>query len=1852
MDEFKKLWEQMSKDELTSLTFDEFSSAYGGEKEFKSLWFNMKADDLTDLSYQDFKNAYNPKKKESTSASMESGTTTDSESPTIDFSAEITNAVNSGARAFDIMQEAKRRMAYTPQEESYLSEIATQIERANEPEKDPYLEDLFQGVGAGVIALQDNLRKGLDYMDVVLNRELTAFIPIDNTFKVAVAAADAVWDKISETDPYQDVIAKGDELMADADRYDKRITEYVKEGDVEKAVGAAVLGAAESAPSTAVAMLGGFAGLGAVGLASAGQKYDEIKDADLPEATKIINPLLTGTLEILTEKMGSARYGDMIKSSLKKSGKEATEELVKDGVKAWYANSFKKLGVYTAPVGEGLEELANSVAGDVVDKFTIDPGRKIGGTALDDFAVGFVSGGGTAIVGGSIQGLRKPSEVKTENKSIKEDVIKKTNDPKLAEEIVNDLPKNYSTESRKEMADLLTKKADLEEKKTSSSERTKPIFEKQIKEVDNRISEVVSKEEGLETPEPSVEATKTKKGTEVSKETKTPKTEQNEVKEERLQETKAKEEISAKNLPEEPKAGKDLKKHERVYQEQLAERTPEELDRLPEYKGKKFSVATIKPNGDISNVYFSGGKGHNQYMTPEDAKAYENGDVTIGMWSNNSQTFKEAPQKGTAFGEAIMKSATSKITTNDTKNQERIQSSVQEGKKPIQEQPIKESSGEEATASGILQTQKEVNEKESISPEAAPKSGQQGVQQVSVEKTEEELLREVDNIQDLQDLLSSGKVKWGKGYNKRMYEINSAERGVSGGKNNKFTDVSQVPIQPSPTKGTVKTFDKMLKDYSLSTGKVIKFRKPKSSRAYYSPASTAIASKPNDVRASIHEIGHSLDDKFKLVETIPEDKLNLIHKELSDLSVTGSTPGASIENKDRYIKSEGIGEWTTAYLINPVDAQKLAPEFTKHFKENVPQKYQKALNSLSEDIRNWFSLPASQRMSAAMEGKDTRTLKEKVYDVFNNPNFKKTGKDAFTQAFLNPNIVHERAWRTAVERAGISYDDVQGTKDFVKTTRLLLGHNNKVGRFFKDGMETFDGETVKDKGKNINGEYLLDPYLKYGGKDRDKVKAAIAYGNSVGVAQRTIELHNRLERDQIISDIHNDKLPPQEVLSQHGDLTEQYKDEIGIMIGMNKKPEPLSRYDFSSTDFSGAGGGFMRSYDEANDVINEHQSNKAADKALYDTTEEALRRYRFMADQTLKYALDAGRISKTDYDNIKAKNEHYISFGRIMSEDTGDIMPKVVQSSDGKIGVVSEPVKKIKGSRRTIVDPYVSLIDNMNRIIKESDRNAAIRSFTDILDINLSREIGEPGMITFDDIGQRVDQGEGPNTIKVFQKGEPVYYEFNKDIYDSLKDMGSYPEDLKWITRTIGAPVKILERSVTSFPVFAARNRIRDFWSRLILTKGDIGLSNFKNKKQSIKELNSAGGGQFGYHMTKNNYYDLMEDIIHNHTRKNTDIILDPIRIDKHFESYKRMLESVEQATRAEEYKSVYDKKIKEGLSPKDARVEAAYAARDLMDFAVQGKAIKYIKWMAPFVNPRIQGFRKMYRSMMHGTPKERLNVAKHFAVYGLVPLVLEKALIAAVGRDDDYNKLPTYRKYLFLNIPLGKNRWIMIPKPFEVGVMATLFTRPLDQAMLGAKESNLLEEAGWVAQTMSPLDPSTITGTGNPIINAIKNEDPFREQEIVPAYEKDLPLPLREGTKYASGVGQQFERFGVDPRKADYLINSMLPYWGRTATVISDIGREDKNVDLVRLTGFVSKDTPYSNKDYIAIREMVGKYNQYNAGWYKALKESVNEYYTIEGEEERAAYREELNKMFDDIITQLRQEEKDMIKEAKSTKK
>jgi hypothetical protein len=194
-----------------------------------------------------------------------------------------------------------------------------------------------------------------------------------------------------------------DQLRKDSGRLDENtIQGYFKEGEYGKGVAKTVLGAVESLPITLSAAFTGTAGLTVIGGLTAAGQYDNLNEThpQMSDPLKVANAILYGTSESLTEIWGTKQIADMVKLSIQTAGKEVAEKQIKTGLSKVIQDTYKKAGLWIAPVHEGSSEWVNQVSQNAIAIATgEDPNRKLTEGAFDAFAIGALTGTGFTAVG-------------------------------------------------------------------------------------------------------------------------------------------------------------------------------------------------------------------------------------------------------------------------------------------------------------------------------------------------------------------------------------------------------------------------------------------------------------------------------------------------------------------------------------------------------------------------------------------------------------------------------------------------------------------------------------------------------------------------------------------------------------------------------------------------------------------------------------------------------------------------------------------------------------------------------------------------------------------------------------------------------------------------------------------------------------------------------------------------------------------------------------------------------------------------------------------------------------------------------------------------------------------------------------------------------------------------------------------------------------------------------------------------------------------------------------------------------------------------------------------------------------
>src|SRR5690606_39255132 len=246
-------------------------------------------------------------------------------------------------------------------------------------------------------------------------------------------------------------------------------------------------------------------------------------------------------------------------------------------------------------------------------------------------------------------------------------------------------------------------------------------------------------------------------------------------------------------------------------------------------------------------------------------------------------------------------------------------------------------------------------------------------------------------------------------------------------------------------------------------------------------------------------------------------------------------------------------------------------------------------------------------------------------------------------------------------------------------------------------------------------------------------------------------------------------------------------------------------------------------------------------------------------------------------------------------------------------------------------------------------------------------------------------------------------------------------------------------------------------------------------------------------------------------------------------------------------------------------KLYAAFQARDLMDFSASGAwpAVRFLIDVVPFLNARLQGLDKLYRSGVKPTTKvamqmlgvgsietsvtERQAAARFSAVVAALS-VATMALYLRNQDDEDYQKAEDWMKdtYWWIRIP-GTQHVGLIPKPFEVGAIATLTERLLEQAVDDKATGKLFSERlGHMLTSTFAFSP--VPQMLQPAFDVYANRDSFTGRDIETMGQQRLSPSNRVNdrtTLVAEMMGAGLETaFGPDsmlalsPVQIDYLIS------------------------------------------------------------------------------------------------------------------
>lgn len=216
----------------------------------------------------------------------------------------------------------------------------------------------------------------------------------------------------------------------------------------------------------------------------------------------------------------------------------------------------------------------------------------------------------------------------------------------------------------------------------------------------------------------------------------------------------------------------------------------------------------------------------------------------------------------------------------------------------------------------------------------------------------------------------------------------------------------------------------------------------------------------NDLPTTLHELGHHLDNSYKILKNAPKDAM----KELAD--------NFGEDNKSAYPRSEweqeGFAEYVRKFMQNRETAAIDYPAFTKHFLSSLSGNDLAKIEQLADEVNAYYALDADSAASSIRlreEGApDARTFDEKI----------KEKADALYQAWVDSLNGIKRFDRATGANTYILASN-SAYADAVAGNILIGDLTDANGQYVAPGLTTaLQGVNVKNKEEyRAFGEYLV-----------------------------------------------------------------------------------------------------------------------------------------------------------------------------------------------------------------------------------------------------------------------------------------------------------------------------------------------------------------------------------------------------------------------------------------------------------------------------------------------------------------------------------------------------------------------------------------------------------------------------------------------------------------------------------------------------------------------------------------------------------------------------------------------------------
>lgn len=1023
--------------------------------------------------------------------------------------------------------------------------------------------------------------------------------------------------------------------------------------------------------------------------------------------------------------------------------------------------------------------------------------------------------------------------------------------------------------------------------------------------------------------------------------------------------------------------------------------------------------------------------------------------------------------------------------------------------------------------------------------------------------------------------------------------------------------------------------------------------------AYYAGSGRTVIKWEEDLDTTAHEMGHDLDDLFGLLGPAAQSVYPLIKAEWTYRNKTtgkeehlwdyGSKPPKGHPDAEKYKMSEGMAEFMRALVMNPAETRRrfsVTYNWVKgRITETDPDIWD-AIMQFSKDIREWWGAKASDQIASKMHLDPNEMNSPWVFTRENQyGQFRLTFWDNASRKIFNMLNPLEVSYRWAMRQKGIDIDDpnqLSPSQNFEVVVRLHLGLNIKMINMMEHGFVTFQGERIIDRktGKPLSFNLMMAQLPSHSYKDMEANRQEAL---NFGMAERIKEIPWKFEARQIRYDLNamTDKLPPLHILSKHPTIVENYINKIQKILDKIESGDldeddvwlDPDRYDFRDMVIAGIAQQDEWDYNKAVAAVKELEDMKTTDPDKHRWITEFNRIYRAIGSSLIDYLADAGMISEEGRRLIHDENLHYMAMRRLFALDPQDLVSgkeptsiDVTSTSRGSKDL--EPkivIYPVKGSHRALADPVTALIESWMRGVESAELNYVVQAYAMAFSPRFeTRQMYDETSVPKTGEIAWVSKTPEPNSITFFRNGKRVYLvSRNRDIYNAFVNI--LPESRgsgSAAMRLLAFAPQLLRRSIVVAPPFMVRNILRDLQSLLIVgqSKRYLRLQDLKVDKEMRQKFELMGAGQFGHLvMSKRGYYRVMKKAMFQASNDRRKYLYNPSAAAKNLgDNLFGWMSESERVVRMIQYKAAYrEGKQKYKLSDYEAHTRAAFIARDLLDFMVGGTWSKELNKVFIFTNAAFRALDKIYRAFKNSPGSTTLAML----IMSIIPSLLNSILIAMFADDEskeEYLNQPDYLRDMFYRIPLGRG-WLTIPKPYELGVLGSIFQRGADAILLGDEGAFDNAFLNSIIHLITPYDIAGLFGGYSGFIQAGFNKDLFRQKNIIPPDEMGISV-ISRNTEYASKFGRMLQKasdFGlkreegnyrVDARLVDAFIMGQLGYYGSyflkaTEYLLPGEKQRKFEIDLTD-TGLWRTDPVYSAPD---VQYLMGEFKLHP--WLKDTK-------------------------------------------------